>query len=217
MGAKMNIKNKLYSILGFEKLINTDYLKKVDNCSKIDMLNTLLELCSSNIQSAVYMMLCSTVLLCSSFILKINATGTFINVASIISFIGAGVGMTAGTLNSLCESFKMRKLEELIKKEKVKENNEKNKLIDELAVKEVRMPKHDYSLSYSNGKNVNVSFNDLVNTLSAQELKVLKNKMDVLNDYYKYAKANRERGLYNEDTISTELNDDVTLSVRYKF
>ena len=213
----MNIKNKLYSILGFEKLINTDYLKKVDNCSKIDMLNTLLELCSSNIQSAVYMMLCSTVLLCSSFILKINATGTFINVASIISFIGAGVGMTAGTFNSLCESFKIRKLEELIKKEKVKENNEKNKLIDELAVKEVRMPKHDYSLCYSDGKSTDVSFNELVNTLSVQELKVLKNKMDVLNDYYKYAKANRERGLYNEDTISTELNDDVTLSVRYKF
>ena len=188
----MNIKNKLYSILGFEKLINTDYLKKVDNCSKIDMLNTLLELCSSNIQSAVYMILCSTVLLCSSFILKINATGTFINVASIISFIGAGVGMTAGTFNSLCESFKIRKLEELIKKEKVKENNEKNKLIDELAVKEVRMPKHDYSLYYSDGKSADVSFNELVNTLSVQELKVLKNKMDVLNDYYKYAKANRE-------------------------
>ena len=146
MGAKMNIKNKLYSILGFEKLINTDYLKKVDNCSKIDMLNTLLELCSSNIQSAVYMMLCSTVLLCSSFILKINATGTFINVASIISFIGAGVGMTAGTLNSLCESFKMRKLEELIKKEKVKENNEKNKLIDDDKMEEMVKSVKEYGV-----------------------------------------------------------------------
>ena len=107
-----------------------------------------------------------------------------------------------------------KEIDELIKKETAKEKHEKDNLIDELAIKEVRMPKHDYSLSYSNGKNVNVSFNDLVNTLSVEELKVLKN-ISSTNDKKRFIKANEDDLLF-KTTLKFLLDPYVVTNISKK-
>lgn len=211
------IGRKLYVAFGYDKYdkekINN--IKKFNNVDRLksekELLDTLKWESLNNIAFAVL------ISLLSPFVISALPASTLTTIFRYVIDVCIGVIIGASVPRLLTLPSAKKEIDELIKKETAKEKHEKDNLIDELAIKEVRMPKHDYSLSYSNGKNVNVSFNDLVNTLSVEELKVLKNKMDVLNDYFKYAKANRERGLYNEDTISTELNDDVTLSVRYKF
>ena len=211
------IGRKLYVVFGYDKYDK----EKINNIKKFNIVDRLKSekelLVSLKWDSLNDIAIAVLISLLSPFVISALPASTLTTVFRYAIDVCIGVIIGASVPRLLTLPSAKKEIDELIKKETAKEKHEKDNLIDELAIKEVRMPKHDYSLSYSNGKNVNVSFNDLVNTLSAQELKVLKNKMDVLNDYYKYAKANRERGLYNEDTISTELNDDVTLSVRYKF
>lgn len=211
------IGRKLYVALGYDKY-DDEKINNIKKFNNIDRLKTEKELFDTlkweSITNLAFAVLINLLAPLALSVLPACTLTTIFRFAIGIC-VGANIGASIPRLITL--PYAKKEINELIKIETVKEKRERDSLIDELAIKEVRMPNHDYSLCYSNGKNVNVSFNDLVNTLSAQELKVLKNKMDVLNDYFKYAKANRERGLYNEDTISAELNDEVTLSVRYKF
>lgn len=212
----MSLIDKFYSMIGLDEEFS-DYFNSIKATDRLYNLEREKYICNSsksrgiiNIVSALGFVALGSVCACY---FGFGIPG----ISTCFGFTFSGLMLMDDGLNRLVkDSYKLKKLEKLISEEHTKVNEEKNKLIDELLIKEVRMPKHYYSLRRNNSNKL-VSFNDLVNELNVEELKTLKSKMDILNDYYKYAKSNRERGLYNEDTISTDLNDDVTLSIRYRF